>query len=89
MATLLAAPGVVVRSGGRCAVRLLGTDGGTSFAFVSCSGDNGEGAGVPVRVEGDRVRIPEDGGGYTDDVEEMFPKGIAELILERSPLISP
>ena len=59
------------------------------MTFASCAGDNGEGAGVPVRVEGDRVRIPEDGGGYDDDVRAMFPDDIAELILERSPLTRP
>jgi hypothetical protein len=66
--------------GADCEVRLLGESEGSSFVWAECSGPLG-GISAPMRVDGDNVRIPEDGGGYDDDVRRLFPDDVADAIL--------
>ncbi|HEU0132487.1 MAG TPA: hypothetical protein VFQ85_15995 [Mycobacteriales bacterium] len=75
--------GAVLSRPGPCAVRLLGRDGATSYAWAECRvGD--EAVSLPVRVDGERVRYPGDGGAFARDVRRLFPRRLEDVIL-RAP----
>jgi hypothetical protein len=40
-------------------------------------------------VEGTRIIQPGDGNLYADSVRQMFPAGLAELVLDRDPAVTP
>jgi hypothetical protein len=42
-----------------------------------------------MRVDGDDVRVPEDGGRYDDDVRQLFPDDLADAILSREGRLQP
>lgn len=90
LATLLgASDDVLSTGGGNCEVRLLGRDGETSYAWAHCEHGGGEGASVPVRVDGRSVRVPGDGSDYSEDVEALFPGRLADEILEHDDRLRP
>lgn len=84
VAALAGAPGAVFGERSTCEARLLGRIDGASFAWVVCEAAIGSSSG-PIRVDGDRVRAPGDGSRYADDIEQLFPAGLAELILSSEP----
>lgn len=81
----------------RCSVRLLGQEGATSYVWAHCEGPEVVADGqierpagsLALRIDGDRVSEPRDGGLYVDDVEEMFPADIAEAIFAHDERIFP
>lgn len=90
VAALLESTGAVLGDpGGRCRVRLLGTEGKTSYAWAKCSSKRFGGASMPVRVDGENVDQPEDGAGYADSVRDLFPDGLADEILDGSERLKP
>ncbi|HVF20921.1 MAG TPA: hypothetical protein VNA14_11865 [Mycobacteriales bacterium] len=77
-----------------CAVRVLGIDGPTSYAWADCSvpasGDAPSGGwSAPYRIEGTTVRGPADGAGYAASVRELFPEPLAEAILDHRADLRP
>ena len=78
---------------GGCAVRILGIDGPTTYAWSTCKFRDASGAwsGVsgPVRVEGTDVRRTADGGGYDESVRELFPAEMANAIFEDQNSLMP
>ncbi len=44
---------------------------------------------MPVRVDGDQVRKPVDGGGYADSVRRMFPPRLADIVLHEPERLRP
>ncbi|MEI2638036.1 MAG: hypothetical protein V9F03_03405 [Microthrixaceae bacterium] len=60
------------RGGDDCDVRLLGESGGSFYVWAECFGASG-GISAPMRVDGDEVHLPGDGGQYADDVRSLFP----------------
>ncbi|WP_146604005.1 hypothetical protein [Micromonospora deserti] len=79
---------------GTCEVRLLGSEGSSSFAWASCEMTptaNGQPGGVslPVRVDGTRVTEPADGAGYADSVKRMFPQRLADAVLDEPERLQP
>ncbi len=87
-------PDVLLWGPGTCKVRLLGTEGSSSFAWASCkmtpTVDVPSGAvSLPVRVDGDQVRQPVDGAGYADSVKDMFPRRLADAVLHEPDRLRP
>lgn len=78
---------------GTCAVRLLGTQSESSFAWAHCEfpGAGGPGGAVstPFRVDGVDVRTPGDGSQYAKDVRRLFPSRIAAAILDDPDRLRP
>lgn len=94
VATLLETTGAVLtKPGGECNVRLLGREGTTSYVWALCSrplpGRQEEGVSVAARVRPDGVDLPEDGSRYGDSVHELFPRGLAQLILNDQERLQP
>jgi hypothetical protein len=94
IATMLETTGAVLTEpGGDCEVRLLGRNGATSYVWAACDralpGSSREGASVPARIRQGAVDLPEDGEGYGDSVEELFPPGLAALILNDQERLRP
>jgi hypothetical protein len=81
LAGILEEPGVIVTSGAKCEVRLLGRDRETSYAWAHCEGDHDEGASLAVRVEGTEVLLPGMGNQYEEGVRRLFPDGLEDRIL--------
>jgi hypothetical protein len=81
----------------RCSVRLLGQEGATSYVWANCEGpevvDDGQlerpAQGGPLRIDGDRVSEPRDGGLRSDDIREMFPAELADAIFAGDERIYP
>jgi hypothetical protein len=71
-----------------CKVRLLGTDDDVRYVNADCR-SSGAGFVSPLRVEGTRIIQPGDGNLYADSVRQMFPAGLAELVLDRDPAVTP
>lgn len=89
VAAAAGAPGAVYGTGATCEARLLGRTDTASYAWVVCNYQGSE-TSAPVRVDGDRVTVPGDGSRYAEDIEEMFPDGLADLILSsRSERLAP
>jgi hypothetical protein len=69
-----------------CSVRLLGREGPSTFVWSTCTATGSEGVesgrSGPVRIDGTRVREPEDGSGYEPSIRAMFPDALAEAVLE-------
>ncbi|MEU4408398.1 hypothetical protein AB0F88_28090 [Streptosporangium sp. NPDC023963] len=79
---------------GTCNVRLLGKEGSSSFAWATCSMTPtadvpSGGVSMPVRVDGDQVRKPADGGDYADSVKRMFPHRLADRVLHEPDSLRP
>lgn len=79
---------------GTCKVRLLGKEDSSSFAWASCAMTptadiRSGGVSMPVRVDGDQVRKPEDGGGYAESVKRMFPSRLADAVLQEPDGLRP
>ncbi|MET7373490.1 hypothetical protein [Micromonospora arida] len=91
LATLL--PAELLNGPGTCAVRLLGRDGSSSFAWAHCEAAPGVGdvfgVSIPVRVDGDRVTQPGDGSDYSASVRRMFPERLAEVVLDDDTNVRP
>ncbi len=61
-------PEVLLWGAGICRVRLLGSEGSASFAWADCdmtptADVPAGGVSMPVRVDGEQVRMPDDGSG--------------------------
>ena len=79
---------------GTCKVRLLGKEGSSSFAWATCdmtptADVPSGGLSMPVRVDGDQVRKPADGGGYAESVRRMFPHRLADAVLREPDAFRP
>ncbi len=79
---------------GACAVRLLGSQGRTSFAWAECrfpglGGAPEGGLSVPVRVDGNTVRLPGDADRFAADVRDLFPKAMVDAILHHPDRLRP
>lgn len=76
-----------------CAVRILKIEGAATYAWSSCTSVDANGvsggASAPIRIDGDEVRAPADGGGYADSVREMFPERLAEAVLMYQDRLQP
>ena len=75
---------------GRCAVRILGIEADSTFAWAQCSypplGDVPAGAmSTAYRIDGQSIRSPRD-GSYSEDIEALFPAAVAEAIAKDSQL---
>jgi hypothetical protein len=79
--------------GGGCAVRILGVDGPTTYAWATCVFRDAEGresgSSIPIRVDGTAVLTPVDGGGYVDSIRAMFPERMAEAVLKDAERYKP
>ncbi len=76
------------RGGDDCDVRLLAESDGRSFVWAECFGASG-GISAPMRVDGNKVQLPGDGGLYADDVRRLFPKDLADAILTDQERLRP
>lgn len=73
----------------RCSIRLLGHEGAISYVWANCEGPevlaDGQlerpAQGGPMRIDGDRVSEPRDGGLRGSDIRDMFPAELADAIL--------
>lgn len=80
---------------GTCKVRLIGTEGSSSFAWADCEmtptaeAPTGGGTSMPVRVDGERVTQPVDGAGHADSIKQMFPARVADAIFDDSDRLRP
>ena len=80
---------------GECAVRVLGKERGSTFAWATCTypPTNGvepeSGVSTAYRVDGTEVRSTEDGSGYDDSVRGLFPEALAEAVLEEPERLRP
>jgi hypothetical protein len=79
---------------GTCKVRLLGREGSSSFAWATCemaptADVPSGGVSVPVRVDGDQIRMPADGAGYARSVKRMFPRRLADTVLHEAERLRP
>lgn len=79
---------------GTCKVRLLGTEGTTSFGWADCdmaatSTAPAGGVSLPVRVDEERVTTPVDGAGYSASIERMFPARLADAVLRDPQRLRP
>ncbi len=92
LARLLGADRSILGEPGVCTVRLLGQRAGASFVWAHCAAPvpQGTAASLPLRIDGSKVTIPEDGEGFADSVRQMFPTDLAEFVLEEgcSPELS-
>ena len=80
---------VFLKPPGSCKVRLLGSDEAVSYVWGFCK-KRGEGTlSAPMRVEAQTVTMPQDGEGFDDDVRAMFPRRLADAILEHEPRLQP
>ena len=81
------------RQGGDCFVRLLGEEGDSTFAWRDCTFQDGTGPTMgisgPIRVDGDVIRTPDDGAGYSDSVRKLFPERLAEAIFSDPNRLQP
>ncbi|GIG88545.1 hypothetical protein [Plantactinospora endophytica] len=80
-------PDTLLGASGTCRVRLLGSAGSSSFAWAICetaptADGPAQGVSVPVRVDEDQVTEPADGAGYAASVRRMFPRRLAETVLQ-------
>ena len=88
------APAFENRSG-RCDVRILGMEGDSTFAWAECTYPAGRGeapaAGVSTayRIEGQSVRGPQDGSGYSESIKQLFPVSVAQAILDDQEQVRP
>jgi hypothetical protein len=73
--------GRVLPSTGTCEVRLLRRVDDVDYAWADCTSAI-TGVSLPVRVEGARVQVPEDGSRYDDSLRELFPDDIADALLD-------
>ncbi|MEZ5310884.1 MAG: hypothetical protein R2735_09895 [Microthrixaceae bacterium] len=76
------------RGGDDCDVRLLGKSAGSSYVWAECFGASGV-ISAPMRVDGDEVHLPGDGGQYADDVRSLFPAEVADAILTDQERLRP
>ncbi|GAA3695130.1 hypothetical protein GCM10022224_070850 [Nonomuraea antimicrobica] len=44
---------------------------------------------MPVQVDGDQVRKPADGAGYTESVKRLFPRDLADAVLDEPERLRP
>ena len=75
--------------GGRCEVRLLGSRDQTDYVWAECSAKDGAAASMPVRVGPNGIELPEDGSGYGDSIRQLFPRALADDILEHQEGLRP
>lgn len=72
-----------------CKVRVLGRDDEATYVWAACGapipGGGRYGTEQPVRVEGEQVMTMRPGETNDDDVREMFPPALAEMVLDRAP----
>jgi hypothetical protein len=80
---------VLWEPGGRCDVRLLGKETTTSYVWAHCELPSGAATSLPARVRPDGIDTPEDGSGFGPSVRELFPPGLAELILNDPDRLRP
>jgi hypothetical protein len=92
LAELLGKPGAIFPHEGTCAVRLLGRNGTSSYAWVECTevgGDHpGWGTSMPVRVDVDRVVVPQE-DDFGPSVGRMFPRKLADYVLNHQAAVRP
>ena len=89
LATLLGNSDQVIPQPGSCKVRLLGRDGGTSYAYAACESAEGSATQLPARIDGTTIRLPGDGSQYSEDVEALFPRRLAREILSHPERFTP
>lgn len=87
LAAIIGADDRIVGGDAHCEVRLLRDDPPVAYAWAECFGVGA--VSLPVRVEGDAVEFPGDGGQYGEDVERLFPSDLVELILQPSTAVRP
>lgn len=83
IAALLGADTSILGQPGACKVRLLGQKAGASFVWATCNalGPPHTAISAPLRVDGSKVTMPGDGAAFSDTVCEMFPKDLADFVL--------
>lgn len=87
-------PDKLLWGSGTCKVRLLGKEGSSSFAWATCemtptADVPSGGISMPVRVDGDQVRKPADGGGYAESIKRLFPHRLADTVLHEPDRLRP
>ena len=93
IAALLGADTSILGKPGVCKVRLLGQEAGASFVWANCDALDPPYTAVstPLRVDDSKVTMPGDGAAFSDTVREMFPKDLADFVLNNqdSPEVRP
>lgn len=93
IAALLGADTSILGEPGVCKVRLLGQEAGTSFVWANCDALDPPYTAIsaPLRVDDSKVTMPGDGAAFSDTVREMFPKDLADFVLNNqdSPEVHP
>ena len=87
-------PGALLWGPGTCEARLLGRAGRSSFAWADCRTTPtadlpAGGVSMPVRVTGEQVDKPADGGDYAGSVRKLFPPQLADLALRDPDRLRP
>lgn len=89
IAELLASEGYILSEpGGRCDVRLLGSEDQFRYVWAECTKGSAS-ASYPVVVSPDGVAQPKDGSEYADSIRLLFPRGLADDILEHQDRLRP
>ena len=93
IAALLGADTSIVGEPCVCKVRLLGQEAGASFVWAECQAVDPPYSAVsaPLRVDDSKVTMPGDGAAFSVSVGEMFPKDLADFVLnnQESPEVRP
>jgi hypothetical protein len=99
LAKVIGADPLMVGGPAACKVRLLGQQGGAFFVWADCTavapiqpGDlSHTSTSAPVRVDGSKVTMPADGGGYSESLRKIFPTDLANYVVDNpsSPELRP
>lgn len=71
-----------------CSVRVLRSEGATTWAWADCTVAAADDGGVrggwsaPIRVDGDEVTVPKNGTMYEPSINEVFPEDLARYVLD-------
>jgi hypothetical protein len=92
LATLL--PDRLLWGPGTCNVRLIGREGSSSFAWAECeitptAEHPPGGLSTPVRVDGEEARKPDDGARNAESVKRLFPRDVADAVLNDPERLRP
>jgi len=74
---------------GTCAVRVLGMQADSTYAWADCTYPPNGGLSAPFRVDGHAVRNAQDGSLYSDSIKEMFPADLAQAVLDDPERLRP
>jgi hypothetical protein len=77
----LAADLVEAERAASCDVRLLGTDGATSYVWGECRYPDGSQVSTPFRLRNGHADSPGDGSAYGPSVHRLFPEAMARVVL--------